>query len=229
MRHSISRHVSRQVRRIGWWLLASLLLTIGLNGGRTAVAQTANASISGRITDPTSALISNATVILTDTDTHIAIKATSNGQGMYVFPSVRPGKYSMSVSRTGFHTITITGLTAEVEGSLTLRDVVLEIGSASETVTVTAEAADETLERASSELGTEIAEEQIHDLPLNGRNFTQLLTLTPGASPIMTSQAAQAGVGVNDQAVLGIPEHHSHFLRYRGRSPGRTCICWMAW
>ena len=98
----------------------------------------------------------------------------------------------------------ISGLTAVVQGSL-LRDVVLEIGSSAETVTVTAEAADEIVERASSELGTEISQQQIHDLPLNGRNFTQLLTLTPGASPVMTSQAAGNGVGVNDQAVLGIP------------------------
>jgi hypothetical protein len=86
-----------------------------------------------------------------------------------------------------------------------LRDVVLQIGATSETVTVTAEEADAAVERASSELGTEIAQAQIHDLPLNGRNFTQLLTLTPGASPVMTSQAAGNGVGVNDQAVLGIP------------------------
>jgi hypothetical protein len=204
MRHSISRHVSRQVRRMGWWLLASFFLTFGLNEGRTAAAQTANANMSGHIIDSAGALIPGASVSLTDTDTQIVMKTTANGEGFYVFPSVKPGNYIMSVSGTGFRTTTISGLTADVQSSIS-RDVILEIGAASETVTVTAEGADEAVERASSELGTEIAEKQIHDLPLNGRNFTQLLTLTPGASPVMTSQAAGAGVGVNDQAVLGIP------------------------
>lgn len=168
------------------------------------MAQTANASLAGHITDSTGAFISEATVTLTDTGTNASVRTTSNGQGFYVFPSVKPGNYKMVVSRNGFTTTTIAGLAADVQSSVT-RDVVLQIGSASETVTVTAEEADEMVARASSELGTEISTEQIHDLPLNGRNFTQLLTLTPGASPVMTSQAASNGVGVNDQAVLGVP------------------------
>jgi hypothetical protein len=123
---------------------------------------------------------------------------------LYTFPSVKPGNYTITVGRVGFRTTTISGLTADVQASIS-RDVVLQIGATSETVTVTSEEADAAVERASSELGTEIAQAQIHDLPLNGRNFTQLLTLTPGASPVMTSQAANNGVGVNDQAVLSIP------------------------
>ncbi|MGA7339361.1 MAG: carboxypeptidase regulatory-like domain-containing protein [Terracidiphilus sp.] len=204
MAQSISRPSGRRVRGSGGWLLAPLLLTVLIGGTRTAGAQTANANISGHITDSTGALVSGATVTLTESDTRIAIRATSNGEGLYTFPSVKPGNYDMTVSRPGFHTITISGLTAGVQGSIS-RDVALEIGTASETVTVTAGEADELVERASSELGTEISERQIHDLPLNGRNFTQLLTLTPGASPVMTSQAAGNGVGVNDQAVLGVP------------------------
>ena len=68
---------------------------------------------------------------------------------------------------------------------------------------MTEEAADEMVARTSSELGTEIGQQQIHALPLNGRNFTELLTLTPGASPISTSQSNK--VAVNDQGVLGVP------------------------
>jgi hypothetical protein len=203
MKYFATRPVGR-ARRIGCWVLAPLLLVLGICGSRIGTAQTANASISGHITDATAAVISGATVTLTNSDTHVAIRVTSNGQGLYVFPSVKPGHYTMNVSRTGFSTTTISGLTADVQSNVS-RDVVLQIGSASETVTVTAQEADEMVARASSELGTEISPEQIHDLPLNGRNFTQLLTLTPGASPVMTSQAASTGVGVNDQAVLGIP------------------------
>ena len=204
MKQSITRHWGRRVRGTSHWLLALVLLSFGLHGAQTGEAQTANANISGHITDSTSALVSDATVILTSTDTHIAISAKSNTEGLYTFPSVKPGNYTITVGRVGFRTTTISGLTADVQASIS-RDVVLQIGATSETVTVTSEEADAAVERASSELGTEIAQAQIHDLPLNGRNFTQLLTLTPGASPVMTSQAANNGVGVNDQAVLSIP------------------------
>jgi Carboxypeptidase regulatory-like domain/TonB dependent receptor len=204
MKQSITRQWGRRIRGTGRWLLALVLLLLGLYGVQTGKAQTANANISGHITDSSSALISDATVTLMDTDTHIATISKSNTEGFYTFPSVKPGKYNLTVSRAGFRNTTISGLTADVQASIS-RDVVLQIGATSETVTVTAEEADAAVERASSELGTEIAETQIHDLPLNGRNFTQLLTLTPGASPVMTSQAAGNGVGVNDQAVLSIP------------------------
>jgi hypothetical protein len=204
MKQSIKKDSARGVLKTSSWLLALLLVGFGLCQTQISEAQTANANISGHIIDSTSALISDATITLTNTDTQVAVKTTSNAQGLYVFPSVKPGSYTMVVSRGGFHTTTISGLTVDVQSSVS-RDIVLEIGSASETVTVTAEEADTLVERASSELGTEIEQKQIHDLPLNGRNFTQLLTLTPGASPVMTSQASGNGVGVNDQAVLGVP------------------------
>jgi hypothetical protein len=202
MKQSIARQVGRHVGGISCWLLVPLLLTFGIYGARTAGAQTANAALSGRITDSAGALISGAAVTLTESDTRITARTTSNGEGLYNFPSVKPGNYGMSVSASGFRTTTITGLTADVQGSLS-RDVVLEVGAATQTVTVTEEAADAIVARTSSELGTQIGQEQIHDLPLNGRNFTELLTLTPGASPISTSQSNK--VAVNDQGVLGVP------------------------
>ena len=202
MKQSIAKLVGRRERGISRWLLALVLFVFGLYGALSCQAQTENGSVSGHVTDPTSALVSGAAVTLTDTDTHIGTTVTSNAEGFYTFPSVKPGNYTMSVSRSGFRSTTVTGLTVEVQGSLS-RNIVLEVGAATQTVTVTSEEADEMVAQTSSELGTEISPKQIHDLPLNGRNFTQLLTLTPGASPVMTSQGAQ--VGVNDQAVLSIP------------------------
>jgi hypothetical protein len=130
----------------------------------------------------------------------------------------------MSVSASGFSTTAITGLTAGVQASLS-RDVVLKIGAANQTVTVTDQAAD--VAGTSSELGAQIGEHQIHDLPLNGRNFTELLTLTPGASPISTSQSNK--VAVNDQGVLGVPSAQFRSRRFRDRSTGRTSTFWMGW
>jgi hypothetical protein len=184
--------------------LALSLLSIGLCASQTSVAQTANGNVSGHIIDGTSSLVAGAVVTLKDRDTHVAIGVSSNAEGLYTFPSIRPGNYSMTVTRTGFRSTTVTDLTVGVQSSLS-RDVVLQVGSADQTVMVTAEHADVMVAQTSSELGTEIAETQIHDLPVNGRNFTQLLTLTPGASPVMTSQAAGNGVYVDDQGVLGIP------------------------
>lgn len=137
---------------------------------------------------------------MTETETGIAQKATSNGEGLYTFPSLKPGTYFMVASHEGFTTTTIRGLVLTVQESLS-RDIKLSIGAAGQTVTVNAEATD--VENTTSELGTVIGQKQIHELPLNGRNFTQLLTLTPGATPISTSQSS--GVGVNDLAVLGVP------------------------
>jgi outer membrane receptor protein involved in Fe transport len=204
MKQSITNHLGRRAQETSYWVLAVVLLLFGLYGTRASVAQTSNASISGHIVDTTAAVVTDAAVTLTDVDTHIAIRTMSNAEGLYTFPSVKPGNYTLTVSRAGFRILTIKGLTAGVQASLS-RDVVLQIGAATQTVTVTAEEADEMVAQTSSELGTQIGEHQIHDLPLNGRNFTELLTLTPGASPIGTSQSAQTGIAVNDQAVLGIP------------------------
>ena len=202
MKQSILRPAGGHGLGISWWLGASLILIFGIFGLRPGDAQTTNATITGHIVDPTGALVSDATITLTDTDTLIVTRTTSNGQGLYVFPSVKPGNYILKVSHEGFRAVAISGLKADVQASIS-RDVTLEPGTASQTVTVVASEASAAVERQSSELGTEIEAKQIHDLPLNGRNFTQLLTLTPGASPIMTSQASQ--VGVNDQAVLSLP------------------------
>ncbi|MFZ2021237.1 MAG: carboxypeptidase-like regulatory domain-containing protein [Terracidiphilus sp.] len=185
-------------------LFVGILAIAMLLGAPRAFAQTANGIVSGHVIDPRGALIPGAAVTLTETDTNVEMSTSSNSEGLYTFASVKPGNYRMKVSASGFSTVTISGLTIAVQGSLS-RDVALEIGTQAQIVTVTAEEADAMVAQTSSELGTEIAQAQIHDLPLNGRNFTQLLTLTPGASPVMTSQAAGNGVYVDDQGVLGVP------------------------
>ncbi|GGA67255.1 hypothetical protein GCM10011507_18480 [Edaphobacter acidisoli] len=146
-------------------------------------------------------MIPDAEVILTETATHIASATKSNREGLYTFPSVKPGQYDLSVKKAGFGDANINGLTLTVQANV-LHDVSLSVGATAETITVNSETG-ELMQKTSSELGTVIDQKAIHELPLNGRNFTQLLTLTPGATPISTSQSA--GVGVNDLAVLSVP------------------------
>ena len=102
--------------------------------------------------------------------------------------------------RQGFKKAIQTLFSVGVNETVTL-NVSLTVGDIGQTVEVTAEAA--LLQQSTSELGTVIAEEAVKELPLNGRNFTQLLTLTPGATPVNTAQGNGGGTGFN--APLALP------------------------
>ena len=182
-------------------LIASVVVVLG-PGAQYTLAQTEKASISGRITDQSNAVMPDAEVELKNTDTGIVTVTKTNDQGVYVFPSLAPGNYVMNVRKQGFRTVSVMDVKLYVQDNVS-RNFVLQVGSSVESVTVTAESGAGLVNVTGSELGTVITQEAIHELPLNGRNFTQLLTLTPGATPISTAQSS--GVGVNDLAVLGVP------------------------
>lgn len=179
------------------FLIALLVLSFGL---QLSFAQTEKASVSGRVTDQSNAALTDAQVQLRNTETNIVTTVRTNGEGIYVIPSLNPGNYVMSVHKEGFKAVSVTGVTLNVQENLS-RNFTLQIGSTAESVTVTAESG--AVETTTSDLGTVINETAIHDLPLNGRSFSQLLTLTPGATPISTAQSS--GVGVNDLDNLGVP------------------------
>ena len=183
-------------------VLFCLSILIFLLAARSTVAQTEKASISGRITDQSNAVVPDAEVELKNTDTGIVTLTKTNDQGVYVFPSLPPGNYVMNVRKQGFRTVSVMDVKLYVQDNVS-RNFVMQVGSSIESITVTAESGEGLVNPTDSELGTVITEKAIHELPLNGRNFTQLLTLTPGATPISTSQSS--GVGVNDLAVLGVP------------------------
>src|SRR6266436_5599750 len=182
-------------------LIASVVVVLG-PGAQYTLAQTEKASISGRITDQSNAVMPDAEVELKNTDTGIVTVTKTNDQGVYVFPSLAPGNYVMNVRKQGFRTVSVMDVKLYVQDNVS-RNFVLQVGSSVESVTVTAESGAGLVNVTGSELGTVITQEAIHELPLNGRNFTQLLTLTPGATPISTAQSS--GVGTNDLAVLGVP------------------------
>ena len=180
-------------------LIVLLVVSVGL---QLSVAQTEKASVSGRVTDQNNAVLPDAYVQIRNTETNIVTSAKTNGEGIYVFPSLNPGSYIINVNKEGFRAVSVTGVTLNVQENLS-RNFILQVGSAAESVTVTAESGSEAVESTTSDLGTVINQTAIHELPLNGRSFSQLLTLTPGATPISTSQSQS--VGVNDLANLGVP------------------------
>src|SRR5947209_9073996 len=174
----------------------SLVLFLFADGTR---AQTAVGEVNGTIEDKSGGILAGVTVKLTNQATRIVDQAATNSDGHFVFINVKPGQYVLEAESSGFKSTRVSPFTVGVNQTIT-QTIRLELGSMTETVTVNAEAA--ILERSSSELGTVITDKAITDIPLNGRNFTQLLTLTPGVTPVSTSQNKSIG-GVEGN--VGIP------------------------
>ena len=150
-------------------------------------AQVATAAINGTVTDPSGAVIPGATVSLKNIATNVERTTTTNSAGNYVLVNINPGPYTVTVHKDGFSTATQPQFELQVNQTSTL-DFTLHVGSNVETVTV--EAAEAGLQTSTSELGAVIDRRSVNDLPLNGRNFTQLLDLTPGVSTVDTAQNA---------------------------------------
>jgi hypothetical protein len=178
-------------------LLVMLLSVAGLMS-TAALAQQAVATVNGIVNDPSGAAIANAEVSLTNVNTGVVRKTTTNTNGIYSFPSVVPGPYSMQASATGFSTVSQPAVTLQVGQTATF-DFQLTVGATSSTVTVNAAAP--ALEFSTSELGTVVTPKQMNDLPLNGRNFTELLTITPGVANINTDQNSGGGGGWNGASI----------------------------
>ena len=146
-------------------------------------------TITGTVTDPSGASVASATVKAIQTQTGRETVVTSGSQGDFVFPTLLPSVYSLSVSATGFQSYTQTDIVLQADQKLTA-NVRLQIGSATETVTVTGE-----LSQVDAQTGTlsqVIDQARVVDLPLNGRNAASLITLVAGVV-----DAANQGNGVN--------------------------------
>ena len=160
--------------------------------------QSASSAINGTITDQSAAQIPDARIVLRNVDTGIQRITSSGSAGTYSITDLVPGNYSLQVTKQGFATGEMTGILLQVNQAATL-DFRLTVGSAHQTLTVTANLS--AVESTTSELGTVISTKPVNDLPLNGRNFTQLLTLTPGVSPISVAQNSAGGSGFGGLAV----------------------------
>ena len=141
-------------------------------------AQGAVGTIVGQVSDPTGAVIPGANIIITETDTNVSHEATTGSAGTYSVPYLKPGPYSVLVKATGFSSTRIEHLSLAVDQTVRA-DAVLKPGTASEQITVSAQGVQ--LDSETASIGQLISEQQVSDLPLNGRNFTSLMILQPGA------------------------------------------------
>lgn len=141
------------------------------------------ASIGGRVTDPSGAVVRGAQVTTRQTETNLTSAAVTDNEGRFRFPYLRVGPYEIKVHREGFAEWTRT-LSANVGAAFEL-PVSLSVASTESNVIVTEEAA--VLEAARSQIAGTVAQTEVRALPLNGRNFLDLALLVPGVSPTNTA------------------------------------------
>ena len=176
-----------------------------------AFSQTATTSrINGIVTDATGAAVARASVQLVNKETRAERSATTNDEGRYVFPSLEPGDYEITVQAQGFRKAVISAVAAQVSKSITV-DIPLEPGGAQEQVTVTA-TGEVQLQKDDSSVGNVIDSDRIARLPNADRQATSLLTLQPGITTGGEVTGARAdqntfnldGIDVSDN-VIGLP------------------------
>ncbi|MGB8653058.1 MAG: carboxypeptidase-like regulatory domain-containing protein, partial [Candidatus Acidiferrales bacterium] len=150
----------------------------------------AGGSISGTVRDASGAAIPKAAVTATNTDTGIQQTSASDDKGFYSLASLPVGHYDLEVTSTSFKPYRHTGIAVDANSALSI-DAVLEVGGRSDIVTVSENQLH--VETTSTQMGEVITGAQMTAVPLNGRSFTDLLTLQPGVAPVtsITSDTVQ--------------------------------------
>src|SRR5712691_5924087 len=154
-------------------LVLGLCLTIGV-----ASAQTFG-EITGEVKDQSGAVAPNASVTATNTATNASRTTRSNEAGIYSFPALLPGPYQVKVEAPGFQLVVRSNIELQVQQTARV-DFTLTVGQATQTIEVSGSA--QLLTTESATVGTVIEQQSIVDLPLNGRNFLQLVALSPNVT-----------------------------------------------
>jgi outer membrane receptor protein involved in Fe transport len=181
----------------------------------TALAASAQTSgeISGQVRDQTGATIEGAGVTVVNVATNAVRTSLTNEAGIYSFPSLPPGSYNVRVEKAGFKMATRNQIELQVQQAARL-DIELQVGAVTETVEVSATAA--LLSSENSTVGTVIENKRIVELPLNGRNYLQLVALAPNVSYGFPS-AGQAGSrqgGVRSDMSISVAGQRAQYNRY---------------
>jgi hypothetical protein len=194
--------------------LALLLGTVSLVWAQGA----GSASITGTVKDPKGLLVPDAEVVVHNADTGADRNLTTNKDGLYVAPLLQPGHYEVRVRKEGFAEVVRKDLLLEVGQALTV-DIDLPLKATQQTVTVTAEAG--RVETEKFDVSQTIAQYQVENLPLNGRNWTNFVLLTPGVSEdggfgLVSFRGVSALY--NNNMVDGADNNQAFFSEARGRT-----------
>lgn len=203
----------------------AVLLLITLLAGNRAMAQTAGAgTMNGTVTDVSHAAVPGATVTITDTDTGIAHVFTSNSAGLYQAPFLLPGHYKVTATASNFNTVEVRNLTLIVGQTLTV-NLTLKVGSASTTVEVSS--APEILDVDKTEVSQAVDQQLIQNMPVNARNWSDFVLLTPNVTQDGTSGLISFhGISglYNQNYVDGANNNQMLFSEARGRASGAPYV-----
>jgi hypothetical protein len=147
-------------------------------------------SISGTVKDSTGAVVVRASVVATNSETGVSTTVATDGRGVYTFPVLTVGRYVLEISQPGFKPYRRTGIGIDTDSAITI-DAVLTPGNITDSVTVTDDAVRP--ETVSSQMGEVISSKEMTAVPLDGRSYTDLLSLQPGVAPAtsITSSTVQ--------------------------------------
>jgi Carboxypeptidase regulatory-like domain/TonB dependent receptor len=161
------------MRRALQYLVLSVCLMLTAS---ISFAQTDTARLQGTVTDPQGAAVAGANVTVTETETGRATSVQTSDEGFYVAPALPPGHYHVVVEKAGFEK---TAQNFELQvAQIGVVDFKLQVGAVTQTVNV--EAGSPVIDAADSSIGEVVEAQQVEEMPLNGRNFTQLALLVPG-------------------------------------------------
>jgi hypothetical protein len=176
--------------------IAAVLLLLILFNGHVAQSQSTDATISGIVVDPGGNVIPNAVITILNEDTEVRYSASTNEVGLYIAATLPPGQYRVQVYKPGFKTIIKPGIILNVESALSL-NFTLPVGAASESITV--EAGTSPVNKADASVSTVIDLKFVENIPLNGRSFQDLISMTPG----VTTATPQSGGGTGSIGASG--------------------------
>jgi Carboxypeptidase regulatory-like domain len=162
-------------RSVAGILLGLMLVT----AGRLDAQGVTSGTVLGTVTDSAGAVVPSASVQVKNTATGQTQQVQTDAQGRYTVPELPIGNYDAQASAQGFQTTVRRGITLTVGAQLVV-DFSLQVGTAQQTVTVQGEVSQ--VDTQSTTVQSYVEQKQINDLPLNGRNFTDLITLVPGVA-----------------------------------------------
>ena len=165
------------------WMLV-LVLLCGSAICPMAFAQVTNASLTGLVTDSYGAALTGAQVRVQNTNTNVTLTVETNASGVYLVAPLNPGPYKVIAEKAGFNKMIQSGITLTVGQAATL-NISMQVGDVKEIVTVTANM--ELINTTTAEIGTTVGQEAVQELPLNGRNPSDLVLLSSGVVNVLNT------------------------------------------
>ncbi len=214
-----------KVRKVPMRYTCALLMVVGLLTGVQTAAQSTGGAFQGRVHDQSGAALPYAQIAITNTATGVVTSVNTNEQGLYTAPNLLPGVYDVSAGFDGFSTEVRKDIRLMV-GAEAVVDFVMKIGDINQSILVSGQSA--TVNMTSSTQQHNVSGTTIRELPLNGRDWTQLAILQPGVVGVNTGSGARQGNGLKMAVAGARPSENNYRLNgigvndYANTTPGNA-------